>query len=55
MSFPFFIFYLFFSTKSENRRKEQVLPGEVALVRGEGGRERGEEGEYSAKNVYMCM
>jgi hypothetical protein len=50
-------FSFFFSAKSENRRVEQVLPtGEgLGLVGGEGGRERGLEGEYGAKNVYSCL
>jgi hypothetical protein len=48
----------FSSTKLENRRMEQVLWGVgsgregLVPVGGEGGRERGYESEYCAKNVY---
>jgi hypothetical protein len=52
----FFIWsFLFFSsTKSKNRRAEQVLPkGESCHQWEEGGVEKG--GEYGAKNVYTCM
>jgi hypothetical protein len=36
-----FIFYLFSSTKLENRKAEQVLRLELAPVEGEGGKEKG--------------
>jgi hypothetical protein len=49
-----FIFSFFSSTKSENRRVEQVLPRVECWYQweGEGVEERG---EYGAKNVYTCM
>jgi hypothetical protein len=50
------VFYLFFfSTKSENRRAEQVLPGGGMLVPLGRGRWQGKEGECGAKNVYTCI
>jgi hypothetical protein len=45
----------FFSfTKSENRRTEQVLPGEGGISWGGGGGETVWKGEYSAHTVYIC-
>jgi hypothetical protein len=49
-----FFFLFFSSTKSENRRAEQVLCGSGTVGRGMGG-ESGQEDEYSANNVYTCM
>jgi hypothetical protein len=46
-------FLLFSSTKSENKRVKQILPGWGG--RGIGTSERRQEGEYCAKNVYTCM
>jgi hypothetical protein len=52
-------FPLLSSTKSENRKAEQVLPGAGEWgwyqCSWEGGRERGQEDEHSTKTAYTCM
>jgi hypothetical protein len=46
----------FFSfTKSENRRVEQVLPGDWYSRRGRRGGEREWNGEYGANTVHICI
>jgi hypothetical protein len=50
------MFYAFSSTKSENRRAEQVLPWVKGLALA-GGRRwwgKGLGGKYGANNVYTC-
>jgi hypothetical protein len=42
----------FSSTKSENRRAEQVLPGGRVEGVGISGKEKGQEDEYGTNNVY---
>jgi hypothetical protein len=50
----FFLSFLFFSsTKSENRKVEQILSGEEGWPQWEGGGD--EEREQETKNVYTCM
>jgi hypothetical protein len=44
-----------FSTKVENRRREQVLSGGLVPVGGEGGGEWLYKFEYGANFVYICM
>jgi hypothetical protein len=53
---PFFLF-LFFNTKSENRRAEQVLARRWGWYQWEGGGdgERVKKGEYDTNTVYIYM
>jgi hypothetical protein len=50
ISFFLSFLYLFSSTKSENKRAKQVLPGG-----GGGSGERVWEDEYGTNTVYTCM
>jgi hypothetical protein len=47
-----FIYYVFSSTKSENKRTEQV---QLALMEGERWLRKGQEDESDTNKVYTCM
>jgi hypothetical protein len=51
----FFLSFLFCKIRDKKGGTGPSQEGDLATVSGGGGRERGKESEYSAKNVYTCI